>query len=34
VLEQRDRGADDPIAPLLLPVREGVGIEGDRDYRG
>ena len=29
VLQERDRGADDPIAPLLLPAREGVGIGVD-----
>ena len=31
VLQERDRGADDPVAPLLLPARErgGVGVDGD-----
>ena len=33
VLEERDRGADDPIAALLLPAREGVGIGVDGDGR-
>ena len=34
VLQERDRGADDPIAPLLLPAGEGGGIGVDRDDRG
>ena len=34
LLEERDRGADDPIPPFLLTAGEGVGIGEDRDDRG